>query len=242
MVFDYSFNVDYRDVDTHNKLRIDALMSHIQEAAIMHSENVGFDINYMQNNCCGWILHKFGINIIRYPFLRDSITIKTWSNGVKGFRANRDYEFFLKDDKIGSASSEWFFIDTRKKSLKKIPEEVAKFYGVFSKSVGIELKEVEVADKDFDIVKKHVIRFSDIDTNGHLNNTVYVELLNDTLLTHFPLSSISSLNIIFKKEILREAQEICVGIHCSSEETLYKFFKDDHIYALGNLNIKTEHI
>ena len=108
MIYEFNYSVNYRDVDSSRFLRIDSLVSLLQEAAILHSEFVGFDVEYIKKHNAAWVLNKFALVIYEYPFLRDNITIKTWSRGLKSFRAFRDFEVFKNDRLIAHATSYWF--------------------------------------------------------------------------------------------------------------------------------------
>ncbi|MCX8084068.1 MAG: thioesterase [Calditerrivibrio sp.] len=239
MIYEFNYSVNYRDADASRYLRIDALVSLLQESAILHSELIGFDADYMYKHSCAWMLNKFAIVIYEYPFLRDQITIKTWSRGLKSFRAFRDFEVFKGDKLIAHATSYWFFIDTTKKRVIKVPEEVQKMYGYHDITTGVIIDDSEPTNiDDFFFEKNHIIRYSDIDSNGHLNNVAYLNMLEDTIKNSGTNSRIKEYYISFKKEIVYDSNEISVSILKATEKRYFFYFnKDAEIYAQGVVNL-----
>jgi len=75
--------------------------------------------------------------------LRENITIKTWSRGLKSFKAFRDFEVYKDGKMIAHATSFWFCVDIKRKRVIKIPEEVQKMYGFHDITTGVEIDDSE---------------------------------------------------------------------------------------------------
>lgn len=240
MIYEFNYSVNYRDVDTSRYLRLDSLVSLLQESAILHSELVGFDVDYMFKYNVAWVMNKFALVIHEYPFLRDNITIKTWSRGIKSFKAFRDFEVYKDGKMIAHATSFWFFIDTKKKRISKVPEEVQKMYGYHDISTNVVINDSEPALLDDTYFEKHqVIRYSDIDSNGHLNNVVYLNMLQDTLYANGVSKNIKEYYISFKKEINYDMKEILVSALKAEDNRYYfTFNKENDIYADGIISLR----
>ncbi|MCA1926803.1 MAG: hypothetical protein LDL13_04935 [Calditerrivibrio sp.] len=239
MIYEFNYSVNYRDVDVSRFLRLDSLVSLLQESAILHSEFVGFDVDYMERYNVGWVLNKFAISIYEYPFLRENITIKTWSRGLKSFRAFRDYEVFKGGKMIAHATSYWFFVDTKRKRVVKVPDDVQKMYGYHDITTGVQINDTEPHLIDDVYFEKHqVIRYSDIDSNGHLNNVVYLNMLQDTLVANGLERKIREYYISFKKEISYEMGELSVSVLKADENRFFfTFIKDEEIYSEGVVSL-----
>ncbi len=239
MIYEFNYSVNYRDVDFSRYLRLDSLVSLLQESAILHSELIGFDVDYMHKYNVAWVLNKFAIVIYEYPFLRDRITIKTWSRGLKSFRAFRDFEVFKDGKMIAHATSYWFFVDTVKKRVIKVPEEVQKMYGYHDIATGVSIDDSEPQSiEDFFLEKQQIIRYSDIDSNGHLNNVIYLNMLEDTLKGHGITDKIKEYYISFKKEVTYDLVSINVSILQADPKRYFFYFnRDEDIYAEGVINL-----
>ncbi len=241
-MFDLKVKINYRDLNKNWKPRLDTLTSYLQESAILHSETIGFDANYMLKNKCAWILNKLTIEIFKLPELRDEIKITTWSREIHTVKAYRDFNIYLNDELIARASSLWVFVDATTKKLKRIPDEVKNMYGEEKISNGIDPEKFDFEPDEIKnqilILKEHTIRYTDIDTNGHMNNTTFFTLLEDILLEKFNDFKISEVNICFKSEVLYNQKTIKVGLTQSSDEIYnFIFFNDDTIFSYGRVKI-----
>ncbi len=238
MIFVLNHTVGYRDVDRTNFLRPDSLVSLLQESAILHSESVGFNLKYMEKHGVAWVLNQFALLIHDYAFLRDNITIKTWSRGIKSFKALRDFEVFKDNRLIAQATSHWFFIDTKKRRISKVTEEVEKMYGSHDASTEFNINYTPQEFTDVAFQKSHVIRYSDIDGNGHLNNVVYLNMLQDTLFAKGSEQNIKEYLVSFKKEVSYDMKEILVSLSQADNNRIsFKFNKDGEVYAEGVVTV-----
>lgn len=241
MIYEKDFEIYYKDTtNNENRIRLDSLLLLLQEAAILHSEKVGFTEEYMTKNFCAWVLNKLSLEMSSLPAMREKIRIKTWSRGVKSFKAFRDFEIYRDSLCIGRASTQWFFIDSQQKKLKKIPEEVRGFYGELDVDAGINLDTLEINDNDLDevLTKQHILRACDIDSNGHLNNTVYAQFVTDLMKNLVPHFAYNLFNIIYKKEIPYTIHTVACGITKVNEQSYnFRIYNGDIIYAAGEIGI-----
>jgi len=242
MPFEFKATINYRDLNKNWKPRLDALTSYLQESAIAHSEKLGFNADYMHKNNCAWILNKLSIEMNELPKLRDEITITTWSREIHTVKAYRDFNIFLNEKLIGRASSLWVFVDTGTKKLKRIPDEVRNIYGEEKISNGIcpdrfDLNPAELKKSNL-ITKEHTLRYTEIDTNGHLNNTSFFNLLEDILIENFMDFKVQSLDICFKSEVTYDQKVIRIGLtHDGSGDCKFIFFKDERVFSYGQVKI-----
>jgi acyl-ACP thioesterase len=187
----------------------------------------------------GWVLNKFALVVYEYPLLRENITIKTWSRGLKSFKAFRDFEVYKDGKMIAHATSFWFCVDTKRKRVIKIPDEVQKMYGYHDITTGVEIDDSEPEELEGSYIEKqHTIRYSDIDENGHLNNVVYLDLIEDTLFANNDLRKISQYYSSFKKEIPYSMESIIVSaLKADDKRYFFNFNKSQEIYCEGVISL-----
>lgn len=241
MIYKVDFEIFYKDTTSNDdKIRLDVLLLLLQESAILHSEKVGFTQDYMKANQCGWVLNKLSLIMNYIPKMRERITIETWSREIKSFKAIREFRIFKGNECIGTASTLWFFIDTSQKKLKRIPEEVKNFYGEYNQKVGIDLEPLDIQEYPLEniLTKKHILRICDIDTNGHLNNTVYAQFVTDLLQNLVPTFLYKQFSILYKREIPYTTTPIHCGISkIDGKKYFFKIYNDEIIYSIGEIEI-----
>lgn len=239
MVYTTDFDIFYKDsANKSGTIRLDVLLLLLQEAAILHSEAVGFTEEYMERTKSAWFLNKLSLSMEELPKRRERITVKTWSKEFFSFKAIREFELYRKDMLIGKASSQWFFIDSEQKRLKRIPEEVKSFYGEYPQSVDLDLSFLDKREPSFkvDCSKTFTLRHCDIDSNGHLNNTVYAQFVIDVIKQLSPSFRYKRFHILYKKEVTYNRENINCAVGEIADGTYcFKIFKDDTIFAYGEL-------
>jgi medium-chain acyl-[acyl-carrier-protein] hydrolase len=180
-VFKRKYHIDLRDVDFTKKLKLSTLFSYFQDIASLASEDLGFGIETLEKKFgVAWILTRIRVDMIRYPVWDEEITIETWPLGPSKVEFDRDY---LVKDKNGEviirAVSKWVIMDIKERKIKR-SDVIGIHYPEKITERAIEGKLEKL--KDFGKLEKaynKVIGYSDIDFNGHLNNSKYVDYIMD---------------------------------------------------------------
>lgn len=204
-VFERNFHIDLRDVDFKKELKLSTLFGYFQDIANMAAYELGAGIdNLSENFSVAWVLAKIRVEIIRIPVLGEEITIKTWPLPPKRVEFQRDFLVLDQDGKvIIRGISTWVIIDINDRKLKRAdtiglnyPEEITE------RAIDVKLGKLQ----DFgniELAYKKVIGYSDIDLNGHLNNSKYVDYIMDC----FPIEKhsnhqVTSIEVHFVNEAL----------------------------------------
>lgn len=174
--FTKKYEIHYYEVDYKLRCKLSSIIDFICDVGTHQSESVGGGIEYCTNNNCAWVFYKYDIKMYRYPRFGEIISLSTTPVGFKKFYGLRKY--VIRDDKneiIGEALALFFLINIEKRRPMRIQKEQYDFYGVdgdvdYDISMDkLERVEEEQYSKQFDI------RYSDIDSNKHVNNVKYVE-------------------------------------------------------------------
>lgn len=222
------YNVHFYEVDYKERLLPTVLMSYFCDVAIYQSKSRGVGLDYLAKNNLCWVLYKWNINIIKYPKLDDKIIVTTIPYALRKFYAYRKFEVFNEaGEKIATADSIWFLINSEKRRPVRIKEEIYKAYGLTSdcksNQDNICLNKLEREDfkRSFDI------RYSEIDTNRHANNAYYLSWSIETL----PLDIINNYNLSNIKIVYEK--EIKYGDHIEIKTQMDK--KDDKLNCISNV-------
>jgi len=177
MAYTKEYIVDTGFVDKNKRLSLSKLFLMFQEVAEEHAEQL--DIGRNKTTFAGrkWIITRYAVKFNRLPSYGEKVYMSTYPCKNNPFFFYRN--FFLKDEKgelLVIASSIWAVLDAKTNKIvtnpfgKTLPEE----------SFDFELDTPKKIDEDaFNKVKEHRVEYSDIDLNGHLNNTRYIELIQN---------------------------------------------------------------
>jgi len=199
--------IGWHDVDAKGRLKLSALAVFLQEAAWIHSQQLGFGYDFMDSQNALWVLRSIHAKIYRYPKWNQSLSIETWHKSYQGLRALRD--FLLTDEsgnKLIAVTSDWMVI--HKKTRRPLRLDMLDHFAESAKMIDA-LPEFEcnqsAQGEQFEVLRN--VRFSETDLYGHLNNTRYFEWLADELEDRFPDHQlIESFEMQFKHECRQNDQ------------------------------------
>lgn len=175
-------------------------MNYFDDIAMCQSEKLGVGIDYLKERNIAWMLYKWDITIHKYPVYGEIIKVRTVPNSFKKFYAYRRFDILNgQGEKFVSANSLWLLINTDKKRPIKITKDMYKAYQVRSDEPS-EIRKI-TGPSTIDMEKEFNVRYSDIDTNRHVNNVKYAAWAIETIPLDIVLNyTLANLKVIYKKE------------------------------------------
>ena len=241
--FSKKYTINIYDVDSNYKCKYSSLMNYLWDIVVSQSDSLGETDHGFVNNCI-WVLLKYDLKIIEYPKFRDTITVETDIVGVKKLYGYRSITIKdSKDNVLISGLSTAILIDYDKRRPVKMSAEQCKVYGIekeLEESIPlddfIKLEETKYS-------KDYTVRYSDIDSNKHVNNVKYIEMAVDTLPRNILNEyEISNIKILFKHEAMDESS---LHIHSNVIEndentltTIHTILDDEHDKPITKLEFK----
>lgn len=174
--FTKKYEVHYYEVDSKLRCKLSSIIDFICDVGTQQSEHFGVGIEYCTKNNCAWVFYKYDIKVYRYPMFGEIISITTQPVGFKKFYGLRKYIIKdAEDNLIGEALALFFLINIEKRRPMRIQKEQYDIYGVDGDvDYDISMDRIERTDGE-QYHKEFNIRYSDIDSNNHVNNVKYVE-------------------------------------------------------------------
>ncbi len=171
------------DCDMRNRMKISAAMRYMQQIAGENLVALGYPAEVLQKEDMVFLLTKICLKIHRVPEIHDAVTIGTAPTHTKGVRFVREFVIdSAEGERLISAVSYWplIQISTRKvlrpsefgHDLKFQPVAITEYIDdiPFPKNV-----------PDEKVLYKEHIKYSDLDINKHVNNTVYPDIICNAL-------------------------------------------------------------
>jgi acyl-ACP thioesterase len=159
------------DMDAAGRVRLDAVARFLQDAAIDDVEETGWGIpDHL------WVIRKIRIDVVA-PLLRDrAVEIATWCSGVAAIAAGRRWS--VQGDAGGrlEIDSVWIHLGPDQR-----PARIGEF-GPYSAAAGGRpvSTRLELPDPPADAARAPwALRSTDLDANGHVNNAVYWQAVED---------------------------------------------------------------
>lgn len=177
------FFVGYSDVDVNNHCKLSKIVDLLQNAATLHSDTLGFGAKVMMQRKQVWLMLGWHVRILQYPESDTDVEVRTWCRNIKGVEAKRGFEIVNEaGDTLILADSSWALYDLETQKLLRVPEEMLQAYtgmdrDPFEGEPKERLRDNDVVETEFQMrVGKR-----DIDTNHHMNNGKYMEVIMEVL-------------------------------------------------------------
>ena len=228
MSYSKKIKVPYMLCDRYENLSMRNLVSIIGDVSLSHSYILekGFDMAKLR-----WIVYSWDIEILKVINENDELEISTYVVDMNKFYAYRNV-IVKRDGKIVvKAYGVFLLVDIDRMRPVKIPKELVETY---KKDEVIYEKPDLKYRKDFDIAKEIMVRYTDIDSNFHVNNSVYFDYMID--LCQLDTRDIKFFNIVYKHEIRNK--ESIVGEYIEENGMIdyrLRSINDKTIYTYGKI-------
>ncbi len=221
-IYQTSCRLKNKDVNIYRKLRTSTLFEMLQEISIAHTEQLGAGREKTLDQGFLWVIMQQEVKIHAMPGYDDEITVSSWPGKTMHVLFPRYYQIHDKEGNLlieGSAL--WALIDQQTRRM------------IFPDKNGI-IVEGEQHGTEYPLPTRITplptdqesvfhVPFSYCDLNGHMNNTRYFDLFDDTVTRKDP-----SLHVI-RVEYHHE-------VRCKEELILHTLVSDDTCYLEGSVN------
>ena len=220
------------DYDRNGKLSYEAFFQILETVASNHSTKVGDGIADANKNGIAWILTEWRVKIHHIPENGQKLNIKTWVRGkAPTSMVYRDFE--VADDSnhtLLTAEAKFALLDLNTMRLTRISEELFAAYCPENEIV-FEVTSRLRAPSAFSAQYDFALRRSDIDFNGHVYNTKYVDFALQALPEKvLKDNSIDEIQVVYSKPVL-ENDNVCLKYVQNEREHYVCITVDNVSYA-----------
>lgn len=201
MKFTQHYTVKWHDTDANRQVRPSALVTYLQETANEHLIHLGISLDELRDRYgMAFILGSISIRSYEPLFSGDDIEVETWTCSEHGFRHNRCFHLSRDGKPVAEATSQWALISLKDGSLVKVedmPYHVEPEESITLPDLPPRLRMPSVAEME--PAGERRIVYSDIDYNGHMNNTRYPDMLCD-FIPEMRESRVTGMVLSYRKE------------------------------------------
>ena len=216
-----SFVIDDMAVDCFGKLKLSSLLYYAQDVAGSHSELLGADHDSLAMQRLFWAVTRHRVQITRLPMRGETITVETWPMPTTKIAFPRSMVAFdAQGNEVFRAISLWVLMDLENRNMV-LP-------GKSGVTVNGSLTGSELALPHSILPKAMINRdtrrvtYSCLDRNNHMNNTKYLDWVDDLLPSDFHKS--------------HDPQELIICYHAEAMEN-QQIFMDWELAENGCLQV-----
>lgn len=232
--FEYSMKIPFDMSDVNGYIKIPQLILLSLQVSGMQSIELGMsDMYILENYNLVWIITDYNMKIERLPVFDEKITIETYAkshNRLFCYRA-----FNIKDEEgntIIEMVATFVLMDRDTRKVHPVMSEITDaFDSEFSKTMlrGPRFKELEGG-----VEQEYRVRFYDLDMNGHVNNSKYLDWVFEVMGADFLTQHIP------KKVHLKYVKEVLAGGLITSQYEQDGLKTQHQITSDGQINAQAE--
>lgn len=182
MKYTHHYKIKWHDTDANREVRPSKLLMYMQETGNLQLEDSGMSLDALRDrHGLAFILSRISMQIKKPLYAYEEIDVQTWVNDGKGFAFNRYFRVLRGDEVIAEAASVWALIDIHDKRLLRTNEFTVPAPVDDPLETDLPRRVHFSPSMPLTDVGERTIRYSDIDYNGHMNNTNYPDMLCDFL-------------------------------------------------------------
>jgi len=176
--------ITYYDLDFRGSIKLSALLRMVHIAADTNANQLGIGFSALHPMNISFILQRFGLSIERMPKYSEEIIIRTWPASIaRGTFIRKGDMYDTNGKKLMEWASLWILFDIAARKILKpsaLPTEID--------SIGD--LDVTTQPQKIDLPKElgkpissylHTVRYSEVDTNIHMNNSIYGDLIGNAM-------------------------------------------------------------
>ncbi|MGM9680684.1 MAG: acyl-[acyl-carrier-protein] thioesterase [Eubacteriales bacterium] len=221
------------DYDRYGKISYEAILQILEAAAGDHSASVGDGISDANKNGKAWILTEWRVKILRHPEYGENLIVSTWvcakASAGSVFRVFALYDGNNRE--TVRAEAKYALLDLQTLKPMRISGDLLASYQPEEKRMFEDLPRLRpLSGYSVETVIK--LRRNDIDFNGHVHNTRYVQLAAEVLPKEvFEREDFVDIRMIYSKP-LKADDAVCLKYSESNAEHLVGIYNQEGLCCL----------
>ncbi len=181
MYYTHSYHTKWHDTDANRILRPSQTLVYLQETANLHMIHAGQSLDDLRDTQgLAFILTRLSVEFFCHVGAHEEIQVRTWITTGKGCNYPRYFSMERPDGTpIAQACSHWVLIDLN--TRLPLRADAYRYHYEPEEPLALTPPRRFVVPEQMVCVGERKIVYSDLDYNGHMNNTRYPDMVCDFL-------------------------------------------------------------
>lgn len=201
-IYKKDFEVRFYDCSPNSCARVSTIMKNLGDVAGLDYTERGYGHDKLWDEGMVFLLSRVSIHFERMPKIDEKITFATWEHGIEGPMFYRYFEILDENGVvIADANTAWLLVDPVSRKILRPNTFYGEFKIVADKTISAkEPKRIKLPDSA-KYVGERKTYYSDLDENGHMNNSRYADISVDFLDKELQKREVKDFVINFNKEV-----------------------------------------
>lgn len=173
------FKVDLHHCDATGSLKVSALLKFMQECSTVQLENSEISQKNLLDNGKSYLLTRLNMSVYKPVCAYDEIEVSTWPCESRGLSFTRCYQARRDGNIVADVITVWSIYDFARGRLCRVSD----FEFDIETEDALELDSparIHIpSELNLTLAGERAVVYSDLDSNGHINNTNYPDIICD---------------------------------------------------------------
>lgn len=221
--------IPYFLCDRQQTLQLSMLVNYMIKVSSEQTAQIAKPLqdDYFKDQPYSWIILQYEFEIERLPRRNETVTFETYAQEYNRLFCYRTFHVYDEEGNcIVNTVATFGIMDLKKRKLIRVPKAIVEPYKApFSSRIRRVVPPQDVTLSQA-LKKQYSVRYFDIDQNQHVNNSVYLTWMMDTLPSEFLVAhQVKSGVIKFEKEVSESSQVISYGQVVSDSEQMNTYHR-----------------
>lgn len=183
-IYEQNFQIDDSCVDRFDRMKPSAILLLVQEAAGHHCDLLRLDYDTMSQHQLFWAISRHRVQITRLPLRGETIRLETWPLPTTRVAFPRSVVAYDADgNECFRSISLWVLMDCNTRNMI-LPGKSGIVLSGTVRGTELAVPSSLVPAKSRNLGRR-TVSFTDLDRNGHMNNTRCMDWISDLLPSAF---------------------------------------------------------
>ncbi len=185
-VFSEKHRVTYYEADFTRRMTIAMMLDVIILASEDHSDNLGVGAEFVRQFGVTWVVIQYDVHINRMPVVDENITINTKSKSYNKYFAYREFTIESESGEVlMHMTGLWAAMNYKERKIASIPKETVEPFGAEKVNQVPKMPKPQKVQYNEETKQTFRVRYTDIDSNQHVNNAHYMDWMVNVLPADF---------------------------------------------------------
>lgn len=178
MKYTHHYQIKWHDTDANRNVSPSQVLAYMQETANQQLARADMSLDELRDKKkLVFLLSRIAIRIYRQLHAYEEIDVETWICESRGLSFHRCFRILRAGEVVAEAFSVWALMDLSKRKL--LPSTAFPYRLEPEQPLEMSVRVRLPATDSMNLAGERQIVYSDIDYNGHMNNTHYPNMLCD---------------------------------------------------------------